>query len=206
MSLPGFHRAEVAWRILTVALLLACASVVHAHGINLFATVEGTSIQGTLLYADGSPAANAPVMAFAPDGSTIAEATTDETGRFTFQARVRCRHRLVGDAGQGHRGLFTIAEEDLPTSLPAPGEEAPPAPASEGNKPPAPGAGPPALPADFDARVEAAVARQLRPLREQINGYETAIRIRDVMGGIGYLFGLAGLIALLKTRNSRSAD
>jgi len=206
MSIHRFHRSEVAWRILTVVLLLACAPVVHAHGINLFATVEGASIQGTLHYADGTPAANAPVIAFAPDGAIIAEATTDETGRFTFQARVRCRHRLVGDAGQGHRGLFTIAEEDLPDSLPAPGESAPVVPATEVDTPPASVAEAQALPSDFDARVEAAVARQLRPLREQLNGYETAIRSRDVMGGIGYLFGLAGLIALLKTRKSRSAD
>ncbi len=206
MSLPGFLRAEVARRILTVVILLACAPVAHAHGINLFATVEGSTIQGTLLYADGTPATSAPVTAFAPDGSIIAEATTDETGRFTFQIRIRCRHRIVGDAGQGHRGLFTIAEEDLPDSLPAPGEEAPVEPAPGVETSPATVSGTQALPDDFDARVEAAVARQLRHLREQLNGYETTVRIRDVMGGIGYLFGLAGLIALLKTRKSRSAD
>lgn len=206
MNVHRFHRSEIASRILTVVILLACAPVAHAHGINLFATVEGTTIQGTLHYADGTPATSAPVTAFAPDGSIIAETTTDETGRFTFQARVRCRHRLVGDAGQGHRGLFTIAEADLPDSLPAPGETAPVEPAPGLETPPATVSGTPALPDDLDERVEAAVARQLRPLREQLNGYETAVRIRDVMGGIGYLFGLAGLIALLKTRKSRSAD
>jgi nickel transport protein len=112
----------------------------------------------------------------------------------------------VGDAGQGHRGLFTVAEEELPESIPAPGELAPVVPATDVDTHPASVAEAQALPADFDTRVEAAVARQLRPLREQLNGYETTIRIRDVMGGIGYLFGLAGLIALLKTRKSRSAD
>ncbi len=196
----------IAWHFLTVLLVLVLAPVVRAHGINLFATVEGTSIQGTLHYADGTPAANAPVVAFAPDGATIAEATTDETGRFTFQVRVRCRHRLVGDAGQGHRGLFTIAEEDLPESLPGLGEVTSVAPTSVVETSPKSNVAEQALPDDFDARVEAAIARQLRPLREQINGYETAIRLRDVMGGIGYLFGLAGLIALLKTRKAHSAD
>jgi nickel transport protein len=175
------------------------------HGINLFATVEGTSIQGTLLYADGTPAAEAPVIAYAPDGEVIAEATTDDTGRFVFEARVRVRHRLVGDAGQGHRGLFTIPAEDLPASLPEPG-----APVSESVVEVAPietssmEAG--ALPTDFEARIEAAVARQLRPLREQIDVYEHRVRIRDVMGGIGYVFGLAGLIVLLKHRSARQAN
>lgn len=199
----------IRFRITIAALgLMMAASAAWAHGLNLFATVEGATIQGTLRYADGTPAIGAPVIAYAPDGTTIAEASTDATGRFEFQARIRCRHRLVGDAGQGHRGLFTVAAEDLPESLPAPGA---PTPVREATPPVeevsvAPNLDSSTTPPDFDARVEAAVARQLRPLREQLNGYETSIRIRDVMGGIGYLFGLAGILALLKSRTSHPAD
>lgn len=197
-------KLSATYLLVTLCLMLH-APLAWTHGINLFATVEGTSIQGTLLYADGTPAVSAPVMAYAPDGEVIAEATTDNTGRFVFEARVRVRHRLVGDAGQGHRGLFTIAAEDLPASLPEPG-----APVSEPLAEPSPIETPTveagALPNDLDARLEAAVARQLRPLREQLDGYENSIRVRDVMGGIGYLFGLAGLIVLLKHRKARRAD
>lgn len=194
------------FRTLAILGLIATTPFAWAHGINLFATVEGTTIDGTLVYADGTPAKAAKITAFAPDGSSIGEATTDETGRFTFQARYHCRHRLVGDVGQGHRGLFTIPEEELPDSLPVPGApvSAQPPPLEAQAVTPLTDAGP--LPDDFDERLEAAVARQLRPLREQLNRYETAIRIRDVMGGIGYVFGLAGMIALLKSRKNRPVD
>ena len=196
--------ARVKYLFVAIALMLYAPSG-WAHGINLFATVEGTAIQGTLLYADGTPAAKAQVIAYAPDGDVLAEATTDDTGRFVFEVRVRVRHRLVGDAGQGHRGLFTIAAEELPVSLPEPGAPVPEPVAEEEPIDASPvEAG--ALPANFDARVEAAVARQLSPLREQIDRYEHKIRIRDVMGGIGYLFGLFGLFVLLKHRNARRAD
>lgn len=193
--------------ILIAIGLIATAPRARAHGINLFATVQGTTIEGTLVYADGTPAPGATITAFAPDGSSIGEATTDQTGRFTFQARYRCRHRLVGDVGQGHRGLFTIPEDELPDSLPAPGS----APSSEvksvgDTRTHTSSAEELPVAEDFDARVEAAVARQLRPLREQLNRYETSIRIRDVMGGIGYLFGLAGMLALLKTRKNRPGN
>lgn len=191
--------------LLLAAIVVVWNSPTWAHGINLFATVEGSSIQGTLLYADGTPAANAPVIAYAPDGEVIAEATTDNTGRFVFEARLRVRHRLVGDAGQGHRGLFTIAEDDLPASLPAPGESLP-VPAANEASVEAPAVEASAFPAEWDARLEAAVARQLRPLREQLDAYEHRIRVRDVMGGIGYLFGLVGLVVLLKHRNRRPVD
>jgi nickel transport protein len=191
-------------------LLLTFCLVLHApgawsHGINLFATVEGTSIQGTLLYADGTPATKAPVVAYAPDGEVIAEATTDDTGRFVFEARVRVRHRLVGDAGQGHRGLFTIQAEDLPASLPDP-DAALSEPVATDEPVAATSVTTDALSVDFDARLEAAVARQLRPLREQLDAYGHQVRIRDVMGGIGYLFGLVGLVVLLKERIGRRAD
>lgn len=194
------NRHSIVSRTLLLLGFLSAAPLAWPHGINLFATVEGTTIQGTLHYADGSPATRAPVTAYAPDGKKIAEALTDETGRFTFQAQVRCRHRLVGDAGQGHRGLFTIPAEELPDVLPEPGA----ASAAPSPVPAAPIAMPGSVAEDLDQRVEAAVARQLRPLREQLNGYETSIRIRDVMGGIGYLFGLAGMLALIKSRASRS--
>lgn len=203
MNLDRDFILRAVWRLHLALLLVAVAPLAVAHGISLFATVEGSTIQGTLLYADGSPATGAPVTAFAPDGSVLAETRTDETGRFTFEAQVRCRHRLVGDGGQGHRGLFTIAEADLPTSLPRPGETVSEASAPASNDVTGMDGGEQVLPADFDARVEAAVARQIRPLREQLQGYETSIRKKDVLGGIGYLFGLAGLFALLKSRKTR---
>lgn len=185
-------------------VVIALAPFAWAHGINLFATVQGTTIDGTLIYADGTPARGATITAFAPDGSSIGEATTDDTGRFTFEARYHCRHRLVGDVGQGHRGLYTIPEDELPDSLPAPGAAVPTPSAAAAEAPsanPTPGAGP--IPDDFDQRLEAAVARQLGPLRKQLNHYETTIRVRDVMGGIGYLFGLAGIVVIVKSRKNR---
>lgn len=181
---------------IAILVLLALFSVEHAraHGINLFATVVGNEIQGTLSYADGTPAADAPITAFAPDGAVIATATTDAEGRFILPVTRRCRYRLVGDAGQGHRGLFTIPEADLPQAATAPAA----LPADEA---PAPTAG-----GFSTADIEKAVASQLRPLREQLDKLETTVRFRDALGGVGYLFGLAGLYVLLRSRASRSAD
>ncbi|MEJ2456241.1 MAG: hypothetical protein P8103_19125 [Candidatus Thiodiazotropha sp.] len=44
-----------------------------------------------------------------------------------------------------------------------------------------------------EAALERAVARQIRPLREALQGYEEQVRLRDIIGGIGYIVGLAGL-------------
>jgi len=43
--------------------------------------------------------------------------------------------------------------------------------------------------------VDRAVSRHVTPLREQLETYEQKIRWHDVLGGIGYIIGLAGLAA-----------
>jgi nickel transport protein len=48
--------------------------------------------------------------------------------------------------------------------------------------------------------VEAAVARQIRPLRLQMDAMEERARFSDIMGGIGTIFGLFGIAAWLAAK------
>ncbi|MBC7908010.1 MAG: hypothetical protein H7Y60_14875 [Rhodospirillaceae bacterium] len=48
--------------------------------------------------------------------------------------------------------------------------------------------------------IEAAVARQIRPLRLQIDAMEERARFSDIMGGIGTIFGLFGIAAWIAAR------
>lgn len=164
------------------------AAPVWAHGVDLFARVEGTNIIGSLLYPDGTPIAGAPVRAFAPAGELLAETATDDAGHFSLPITSSTDHRIVGDAGEGHRAEYTVRASELPENLTPEGA----ANAPEG-----------AVVSDLDARIERAVARQVAPLREQLFGYERAVRMRDIAGGIGYVFGLAGIVVLLKYRAPR---
>ncbi len=42
---------------------------------------------------------------------------------------------------------------------------------------------------------------QIFEIKEQLNKIENSIRIRDLIGGIGYIIGIAGLISFYKQRN-----
>ena len=44
----------------------------------------------------------------------------------------------------------------------------------------------------IEAAVDAAVARQTRPLMEAFEAMETRLRFNDIVGGIGMIVGLAG--------------
>jgi nickel transport protein len=61
-------------------------------------------------------------------------------------------------------------------------------------------------PSDVDpaltAAIELAVARQLRPLREELAAASSRTSLRDVLGGIGYILGLAGIALWWRTRGA----
>jgi nickel transport protein len=53
---------------------------------------------------------------------------------------------------------------------------------------------------EIAAAIERAVARQVRPLREELLATRDALRLQDILGGIGYIFGLAGLALWWRSR------
>jgi nickel transport protein len=181
--------------IVATAVFLSVCSSAGAHGVDMFARVEGGKILGTLAFADGTPIKEKPVQALAPDGVVVEETQTDQEGRFSLPIRLRAQYRLVGDAGQGHRGFFTLRESELPPNLPVYAGVTTDD-SAEVSHTHEPGSG-----IDSES-LETAIARQLGPLREQLYAHERATRIRDVIGGVGYLFGLAGLYVLFKRRRS----
>jgi nickel transport protein len=57
-----------------------------------------------------------------------------------------------------------------------------------------------ALDPAVESAIERAVARQIRPLREQLVAAEDRIRLQDILGGIGYIIGLTGLALWWRSR------
>lgn len=195
------HRVTLA-AVVAIALVPATA---HAHKLSVYAEVRGTTIHGEAYFAGQVPAQDAAVEAFAPDGRKLAETKTDAEGRFTIEARHRCAHRLVVNAGSGHGGQYTLPAEDLPESLPpldaSAGTSPPKAPAekpaapSEGRPPRrVPALAPAAEPQILKDLVEEAVERRVAPLERRLREYEDRVRVSDVLGGIGYIVGVTGIL------------
>jgi nickel transport protein len=200
---------------LAVAVLFLVVSPAHAHKLKVFAAAAGSHVDGTAYFVGGGPAHGAKVSVQTAGGESLATLQTDEAGKFDFTATARIDQVIVVDAGDGHSARFTISAADMPESLPAAGM---PGPSPEGAPETAAAAtaakaGVPAVSPIFAAQaavpiedlVGQAVARQLRPLREQINDYEDQIRLRDIVGGIGYIIGIAGLTVAFRSRRREHA-
>ena len=186
---------------LTALLLTAGAGGAEAHRLKAFASVEGTTVNGSVYFAGMGAARGVDVKMLGPDGSLVAETTTDDQGKFAMTVPQRMDYRIVSDTGDGHRAEFLIRaaefSELLPSQDPAPVQTAAGA-AAEG----APIANPSA--AALEAVIDRAIARQIGLLREQLDASESQLRLRDILGGLGWIAGITGVVCWVASRHRRS--
>jgi hypothetical protein len=220
------------WPILVGLLVIAWAAPGEAHEIDVFASVDGRSIIGRAKMMGGAPVTSAPVTAFDPGGDVLAKTVTDDSGEFAFGLEFRCDHRIEVDAGGGHLGLHTVRMAELPTDLlpRGPHSERPPR-ASAKDKPPQPKSESGHSSEDSSAHSHthspgnsmahshadssheptsqedrlAAIDRQLQALRQDIDQYQSRLRIQDIVGAVGYILGLMGLAYYLGVRRKEKA-
>jgi len=193
-------------RKLRAALLLAltmASGASHAHLLRVFAAVEGGRIEGYAYFAGGGRAAGARVSVAAGDGRLLAQLQPDADGAFAYAASVRQDYLVVADTGDGHRAQWRISAGEFGSGFGG-GRlaEAPPeAPDRRGPAVAGTSSGA-VVPVDaaLEAAVERAVARQVRPLREALELERARARLHDVLGGIGYIVGVAGLALWWRAR------
>lgn len=166
-----------------LVLVLYAAAPLAAHGMRIEVRVDASAhVVGAAKYG-AHPVAHAEVRILAPDGKLLADGRTDATGAFRLAMTQRCDLRVVIQDG-AHRGEKRLPVSAFPLSLPIYGGGAPSAPAA------------PPLSADaasLSTVVEAAVAKRLEPVELQLQRQADAMRLRDILGGIGYILGLAGI-------------
>jgi len=207
-------------KLLWIFIFLAtpfCSSTAFAHKMYIFAEADGATIHGEVYCRGGTPVRSATVTAFDTAGGEIGQAQTDEQGLFTLQARFRCDHRLFVQTADGHGAEFLLQGNQLPADLPLRGE-APNAPENSDspseNRPPTvadePGEEPEAA---SDSEQLESILRRIDQLQKRLSAYQTEIRheqqrtqFRDVLGGIGWILGIAGIaFYLLALRRGQSS-
>jgi nickel transport protein len=182
---------------LSLLALAGLLSPAEAHRLKVFAAVVGANIEGKAYFVGGGPAVNVSATLRDRSEKIVDEGLTDMEGRFALTAPAREDLTVVVDALDGHVARFTIAAARLPETLPA--GEGGGLPAAT----PAEGAGPvpiDPLPTASAEEIAAIVARQIEPVVEQLDSLESSIRLHDVLGGLGYIIGIFGLFAFLKSR------
>ena len=184
--------------------MLVATSPAAAHKMKVFAAADGAEIAGYVYFSPGADRGVQVAIAVSDGtGATVYSGTTDDEGAFHFTARTRSNHRIEASGTDGHAASYLVQAAELPESLPMAGAVSVVAAAPALPEPTAPTtlAGPAA--AELRTLVDRAVAQQLRPLREQLDAWYEKIWWHDILGGIGYIIGLAGLAYGLARRPNK---
>ncbi len=207
-----------------IAVWISASPAAQAHKLKAFATVEGATINGYAYFTPGGRAQQADVTVAGPGDVEVLKTGVDAQGNFHFVAKQRIDYTVTVDGGDAHIAKVTVHAAELPDTLPLPengqilpldqpkiqadpaapsgGDAAPPAPSAEANsaatEPTAVDA------AALRTMIETSVARQINPLREQLDAFQEQVTWHDVLGGIGYIFGLFGVAYGFANRKARA--
>jgi nickel transport protein len=183
--------------------VLCLAGPALAHKVSVFAYVENGQLKGEGYFAGGDKAQNCPVEVQDAQGQTVGQAQTNAQGEFSLPLPASAPPlKIILRAGQGHQGDYTLTAADLGAAADSPA----PSPASAQAAPAAeaaPAAAAPGLSAaELEQIVAQALDKRLAPLTAQVAklAAERAVSLQDVVGGLGYILGLLGIAAYVKSR------
>lgn len=201
-------RARLAAALLFAVLCLCRADAAQAHRVNIFAWLEGDTVVTECSFRRNSPVRGGTVIVLDDvDGGELLRGTTDDDGRFAFPVpqAVRNGHglRIRINAGEGHQNEWRMEAAEFAGISPAAGFASPPTPApattttgaGAPSRTDAPATQPlPLTREELTAVVNAALERQLGPIRRELaaRGQEGP-RLQDIVGGLGWIMGLAGM-------------
>ena len=195
---------------MALCLVFAGASFASAHRVNIFAFVDGDAVQVECGFNRSQKVKQGTVEVFdATTGARLLQGTTDDNGVFRFPVTAELREaghdlnlRII--AGEGHQNDWTVAADELassgtPKAVAVAAAEVPATPASLVAPVAAVSGG--VTPAEIERIVDAALDAKLSPIKRMLaEQTEAGPNLRDIIGGIGWIFGLIGVAAYFRRR------
>ena len=199
---------------LTLGLLAVLFAPAVAHRVNIFAFVDGGEIQVECGFRRGSSVQAGKIEVLdAATGAILLTGATDEQGIFRFpipEAARETGHDLLirVKAGEGHQNEWRIPASDLGK---VPGDAVDAVSAVRELQRAA------AVPPDnfqgdqvyvlkrqeLEKIIDTTLEQKLAPIRKMLaEQYNAEPSLRDIIGGIGWLLGLAGIVAYFKSRRA----
>ena len=200
LSPPG---RSLLFLLLFFPLILALSRPALAHKVYIFAWVEGDTVHTDSYFPKSRKVKGGRVEVFGPSGRKLLEGTTDDQGAFSFKVPQKSDLRLLIDAGSGHQGEFLLETEELPAAAGEPrasGLSRPEAKTMTTSSTPQPDQ------AQIKKIVEEALDARLKPIARSLAELrkEQGPGLSEIIGGLGYIFGIMGLIMYLRSRNKNN--
>lgn len=188
--------------LLTALLLLPLAA--QAHKLSIFAWPEGSEIRGEVKFSGGRKAKNVQIaVQNAADHAVLAETASDENGAFRFALPDQAQQArpdllIVANGGEGHRGEWLLEAADYAPARPV--ETAAPAASAQAGSASTAGLNEQQIRRVIAEEMSKALSPIRQSLAEHLNPEPS---LRDILGGLGWLIGLAGMAAWAQSRRTK---
>jgi len=176
-----------------ILLFLSFSLLLYAHKVNIFVYVKDKRVYCEGYYSDGRKVKGGVIEVYDKENRKLLVGKTDEKGIFSFLPKAKKDLKIVLDAGMGHKAEAEIKAEELPI-IEKENREAVKKEESEKIKK-----------EESKKLVSEIIDEKLTPIYELLLKEEkekNKILLREIIGGIGYIFGIFGIISLfLKKKN-----
>jgi len=194
-----FHERPVIILAVVLCLILSLVPSVSAHKVYLFVWVEGDTAYTESYFSGGKKVMGGPIKVYDMSGNKLLEGKTNDKGEFSFKIPQKTDLRVVLEATMGHKTEYVLKADEIPdivrsdatnktTGLPGPSPAAIQM-ASE----------------QISMVVEKALDSRLKPIIKTLAKIqeERGPGFTEIIGGVGYIFGLMGLILYFKSRRKQ---
>jgi len=178
-------------------LIISSSLPVSAHKVIIFAWVEGDTVFTESKFSDGKKTINSQVLVFDKEGKQLLEGKTDNKGEFSFKIPKLTDLRIILNAGMGHKAEWKIPESEIKeagsiSEIKRIGESSQPIDVGLSKE-------------EIKELIEESLDRKLRPIVRIINESQSkGPSITEIIGGIGYIFGLMGVAIYFKNRGKKA--
>lgn len=182
-------------RLFLLLLFLLLPMQAHGHKIHVFAWVSGDTVTVESTFFGNHPLVKSSItVKNSQTRELVLQGTGDKKGIFSFTIPPAVKEkaadlRITVSGGEGHQAewLMPASEYLADTSIhPLPQKQV-------------------ADSAELKKMLQEVLEQELAPIKRSIaKANDKTPGFRDIMGGIGYLLGLAGLVAWLRNREPKS--
>ncbi|MEE4357811.1 MAG: hypothetical protein V2I97_15195 [Desulfococcaceae bacterium] len=188
-----------------------------AHKVTVFAWVEGDRVFGESKFSGGRKARGADIIVWDLEGNELLRTKTDDNGEFSFPIPRKSGMRIELLAGMGHKGEWTIPAKELAEEVASSGiggnktaknpqTDASLSPSGEVKSETVAFPLPNTAELEFliEKSVEKSLDKKMKPLMKMMADLEQkGPALSEIFGGIGYIFGLMGVVLYFKSRQKK---
>ncbi|PIW34216.1 MAG: hypothetical protein CO162_02550 [bacterium (Candidatus Ratteibacteria) CG_4_9_14_3_um_filter_41_21] len=191
--------------ILLCLFVIMTGSNIFAHKVIIFAYLAGDTVYTESYFSDGKKVKDGEIIVYDSQGNKLLEGKTDKDGLFNFKLPKKDDLKIILNATMGHKNSYILSASEIP-DIPEKSSYIPTyLPPSrgrieEGGK----ALGKEVAEVNLDqikSIIENSLDEKLKPMMRQLKKAEQKkLSFTEVIGGIGYIFGIMGIIMYFLSR------